>query len=158
MTDELQIRHLTDAMSFRVSRFASINEYLGSKHFRREFGVSLSEWRVLGLVAEGNPATTRALRDTLLMDRGLLSRVVKALRSRGLVRSQVCASDKRQAELFLTDEGRALHRACIAFTDNRNKAMASALTAEEQAEFNRLLDVLIASNAALIKTKEYADD
>lgn len=152
------IRCISEAMSFRVSRFAAINEHLGSKHFRDEFGLSLSEWRVLGLVEESDPATTSSVRDTLLMDRGLLSRVVKALRTRGLLLSQTSATDKRQTELFLTVEGRELHQACMEFTKERNREMASALTPVEQAEFQRILDVLITSNAQRLTKKEAADD
>lgn len=152
------IRCISEAMSFRVSRFAAINEHLGSKHFRDEFGLSLSEWRVLGLVEESDPATTSSVRDTLLMDRGLLSRVVKALRTRGLLLSQTSATDKRQTELFLTVEGRELHQACMKFTKERNREMASALTPVEQAEFQRILDVLITSNAQRLTKKEAADD
>lgn len=152
------IRCISEAMSFRVSRFAAINEHLGSKHFRDEFGLSLSEWRVLGLVEESDPATTSSVRDTLLMDRGLLSRVVKALRTRGLLLSQTSATDKRQTELFLTVEGRELHQACMEFTKERNREMASALTPVEQAEFQRILDVLITSNAQRLTKKETADD
>lgn len=149
---------LSDALSFRVSRFAAINEHLGSKHFRDEFELSLSEWRVLGLVQESDPATTSSVRAMLLMDRGLLSRVVKALRTRGLLISQTSATDKRQIELFLTVEGRELHQACMEFTKERNREMASALTTAEQAEFQRILDVLITSNAQRLTTKEAADD
>ena len=158
MRNGSQIQCLSDALSFRVSRFAAINEHLGSKHFRDEFGLSLSEWRVLGLVQESDPATTASVRATLLMDRGFLSRVVKGLRTRGLLISQTSATDKRQTELLLTVEGKELHQAGMVFTRERNQAMASALKPSEQAEFGGMLDMLIAANAKRLTTKDSADE
>lgn len=152
------LARLPDALSFRIARLAAINERSGSHYFRTEQGVSLSEWRVLGLVADGNPATTASLRDTLVMDRGQLSRVVKALIARKLLRSQPNPKDKRQTQLHLTPDGRALFDKCIAFTEGRNRVMASALTPEERHEFSRLLDLMIDHNAALFMQRNPSDD
>ncbi|WP_069300678.1 MarR family winged helix-turn-helix transcriptional regulator [Neptunicoccus sediminis] len=154
MTGESPIENLSEALSFRISRLAAINERNGSHHFRNHLGVNLSEWRVIGLVAEYEPMLTSALRDILVTDHGLLSRIVKELVSRGLLISQPCAADKRQTELSLTPEGRDLHNNCIPFTIERNAVMASVLSPEEQAELYRLLDVMIAHNAALLKAKQ----
>ncbi|GGA27521.1 MarR family winged helix-turn-helix transcriptional regulator [Neptunicoccus cionae] len=149
-----QIENLSGALSFRISRLAAINERNGSHHFRNQLGVSLSEWRVIGLVAESEPMLTSTLREILVMDHGLLSRVVKELIARGLLSSQACQTDKRQIELTLTSEGRRLHNDCISFTIERNAVMASVLSPDEQAELNRLLDVMIAHNATLLKSKQ----
>lgn len=153
-----RIENLSAALSFRVARFVAINERNGAQYFKDQLGVSLSEWRVLGLVAESDGVTTRSIRKTLLMDRGLLSRVVKALRERKLILSQACKTDKRQTQLFLTPSGWGLHRDCIAFTNERNRSMASILEPHEEAEFSRLLDLLIDHNAQLLKKRGLTDD
>ncbi len=148
-----KIERLSQAMSFRISRLAAINERAGTHRFRNELGVSLSEWRVLGLVAESSPATTSEIREMLLLDRGLMSRTVKELCARNLLLTEPCPNDRRQTLLLLTEEGRALHKSCIAFTDQRNQSMASVLTAEECEEFSRMLDLMIEHNAELLKQR-----
>lgn len=152
------ITALSEALSFRISRLAAINERNGSQYFRSQFDLSLCEWRVLGLVAQGDPATTRSARATLLMDRGLLSRVVKGLTKRKLITSKTAPDDKRQSLLFLTPQGWDLYERCIAFTKERNAVMTSVLTCAERTEFERLLDLLIYHNAELLKNKGLSDD
>ena len=152
------IESLSEALSFRISRLSAINERSGSQYFRDELGVSLSEWRVLGLVAEFDPATTSSVRESLLMDRGLLSRIVKELCARDLLISQPSPTDKRQTQLFLTPQGWQLHRNCIAFTNERNGSMASVLTPKEQSEFGRMLDLLIKHNVELLRQRNLSYD
>ncbi|MBR9864809.1 MAG: MarR family transcriptional regulator [Rhodobacteraceae bacterium] len=152
--EETQIENLSEALSFRIARLAAINERNGVHYFRKHLGVNLSEWRVIGLVAESEPMLTSTLREILVMDHGLLSRVVKELVARDLLTSGPCEADKRQTELSLTPEGRRLHAQCIAFTIQRNTAMASVLSPKEQAELHRFLELLISHNAELLKTKQ----
>jgi len=153
-----KIERLSQAMSFRISRLAAINERTGANRFKNEFGLSLSEWRMIGLVAQSDPATTSQIRETLLLDRGLLSRTVKELCARNLLITTPSPDDRRQTLLSLTDEGRTIHQACIAFTDERNHSMASVLTAEEQKEFSRMLDLMIEHNAELLKQRSLPSD
>lgn len=153
-----KISHLSEALSFRISRLAAINERNGARYFRDQKGVSLSEWRILGLVAEGAPVTTSSIRKRLLMDRGLLSRVVKTLCARGLLFSAPDPADKRHTLLTLTDAGRALHESCIDFTNERNASMTGALSVEEEAEFSRLLDILIEHNMEHLTLEGLNDD
>jgi len=153
-----RIESLTAALSFRISRLSAINERLGAHHFRNEMGVTLSEWRVLALAAEGDPATTIAVRETLLLDRGLLSRIVKGLSDRGLLVSEASPTDKRQTQLLLTADGWELHERCIAFTNERNTYMASVLNPYERTEFERMLDLLIKHNTKLLRLRNLSND
>ena len=155
---QAELKRLPDALSFRIARLAAINERAGTQHFRDELGISLSGWRVIGLVAEGDPATTISVRDMLVMDRGLLSRVVKELITRGLLLSQPSPTDKRQTQLYLTPDGWALHKKCIAFTKQRNAVMTQGLTPQEEAEFSRLLDLLIETNAERLRLRSVSTD
>ena len=155
---QAELKRLPDALSFRIARLAAINERAGTQHFRDELGISLSGWRVIGLVAEGDPATTISVRDALVMDRGLLSRVVKELITRGLLLSQHSPTDKRQTQLYLTPDGWALHKKCIAFTKERNAVMTGSLTPHEEAEFSRVLDILIKENAERLRLRSLSND
>ena len=158
LSEGSNISCLSEALSFRLARMVVINDRLGSKYFRDQKGLSLSEWRIMGLVAEGAPATTSSIRDRLLMDRGLLSRVVKALCERGLLTSTPNPDDKRHTLLALTPEGQKLHDNCIVFTSERNASMTSVLTAHEIAEFSRVLDLLIDHNTNRLTQEGLNDD
>jgi DNA-binding MarR family transcriptional regulator len=143
------IGSIRDALSFRIARMAAINERAGGFYFQNELGLRLNEWRVLGLVAAAGVAAFSDIRDQLLIDKGQLSRVVASLVGRGLLESRPSASDARQVDLSLTAKGRALHDRGIAFTAERNEAMADVLSAAECRHLLDMLDRLIAHNEAL---------
>jgi DNA-binding MarR family transcriptional regulator/GNAT superfamily N-acetyltransferase len=67
---------------------------------------SLSEARVLYEIAQGQ-TTAAALAQGLGLDPAFLSRLLRRLASRGLVARTPSATDRREAILALTDEGRA---------------------------------------------------
>ncbi len=66
---------------------------------------SLAEARVLYEIAHGDGATAAAIGKGLRLDPGYLSRIVKKLRARGILR-QLAAEDRRARLLALTAKGR----------------------------------------------------
>ncbi len=66
---------------------------------------SLAEARVLYEIAHGDGATAAAIGKGLRLDPGYLSRIVKTLRGRGLLK-QVATEDRRARSLALTPKGR----------------------------------------------------
>ncbi len=140
---------LPEALSFRISRLAAIGERAGGQYFKREFDLTLVEWRILGLAATEGMITFAALRDTLLLDKGQLSRTIKALVSRGLIETRKSETDSRQIDLYITPAGQELNDKALCFTSQRNAVMAGVLSDDERAEFERMLDLLIEHNQAL---------
>lgn len=143
------IRTLLDALSFRLARLVALNQAAGSLHFRNAHGLSLNEWRVLGLVNALSPVTPGAIRRKLLMDKGQLSRTIKGLTDRGLLEPRPASRDARSVELRLTEAGQALHDEVLVFTAERNEAVVEPLTREECDEFLRILEKLTVHNQML---------
>lgn len=143
------ITALPNALTFRLARLVAVNDAAGGAQFRAAFGLSLNEWRVIGLVQALGPVGFGRLRKSLLMDKGQLSRVLKALTSRALISARPVAGDARSVELLLTETGRALHDDALAFTTARNEVVVETLTQEECRQFMRLLEKITAHNAAL---------
>ena len=136
------IAAIEDALSFRVARFNLINDRLGGANFVKRFGITLNEWRVIGLTHSADRPTHSDIRKTLLMDKGQLSRIVSSLGERGLLHVKEAESDKRAIQLELSAEGQELHDHILTEASRRNESVASCFTAEECAEFLRLLDKL----------------
>lgn len=141
---------LPEALSFRISRLAAISERAGGQYFKREYDLTLVEWRILGLTATDGMIPFAALRDTLLLDKGQLSRTIKALVARGLIETRKAQSDSRQIDLHITAAGQKLNDSALRFTSQRNAVMAGVLSQDDLAEFERMLDLLIEHNQALL--------
>ena len=143
------IRSLLDALTFRLARLVAVNDLSGTTRLRNNFGLSLNEWRVLGLTHALGPVGFGRIRRLLLMDKGQLSRTAKALTERGLLTTQPSPDDARAVELVLTKEGETLHDEVLSFTAARNEVVVATLTPEECREFLRLLQKITAHNEEL---------
>ncbi len=143
---------IEDALSFRVAQFNLINDRLGAMNFVARFGITLNEWRVIGLTHSGDRPTHSDVRRQLIMDKGQMSRIVRSLSERGFLQTQEAESDKRALRLELSTEGRILHDHILAEASRRNEAVASCFTAEECREFLRLLGKL--TDHAIVRAAE----
>src|SRR5690606_41951549 len=70
---------ITDLLSYRLHRVASAFERGAALQFRREFDVSLGEWRALALVAAGKANTLNRIAKMANIDPAQMSRVVSKL-------------------------------------------------------------------------------
>jgi DNA-binding MarR family transcriptional regulator/GNAT superfamily N-acetyltransferase len=87
-------------------------------------GRPLGEARLLYEIGHGG-AEVRRLRETLALDSGYLSRLLKSLERQGLVRIGTTARDARVRRAILTDKGRAE----LAEYDRRSDSFAEAVLA-----------------------------
>jgi DNA-binding MarR family transcriptional regulator len=138
------ITAITDALSFRVARFNRLIERMGGMNFQSRLGITLNEWRVIGITEALGAATVSDVRKMLVMDKGQMSRITSGLVERGYIASQPSQGDRRVITLALTEQGRALHADVLAEATLRNEYMSNCFTSEECAEFLRLLDKLTA--------------
>lgn len=67
---------------------------------------SLSEVRVLHEIEKTENCTSKMLSETLMMDEGYLSRIIKKFEKRGFLRREQSKEDKRAYNLYITDTGR----------------------------------------------------
>lgn len=137
--DVTDIRSL---LTFRIAMLAAANDRVGQSWLIDEFGLRLSEWRLLGLVAALAPVRFGQLARALLIDKGQLSRQLKAMSARGLIATRPDSRDQRALMLELTPQGEALHERVLPRALERNRLVADQLTPEEAETLFRLLDKL----------------
>lgn len=137
-----EISDIRDLLAFRVAMLAAANDRVGQSWLKAEHGVSLREWRVLGIIAALEPVKFGDVVHDLQLDKGQLSRLVKALIERGFVDSQGDAGDQRVSRLSLTPAGRELHDELLDKALKGNDRILAALSTAETATFIRLLDKL----------------
>lgn len=121
---------------------AAANDRMGQSWLKSRFGLRVLEWRLLGLTAAMEPVRFGAVARKLLIDKGQLSRLVKALVERGLIETVPDENDQRRIRLTTTEKGRTLHDRALVMAYARNDVIVSALTEEETGTLFRLLDKL----------------
>ncbi|MDM0048666.1 MarR family winged helix-turn-helix transcriptional regulator [Variovorax sp. J22R115] len=111
-----------------------------------QFGLSVSEWRVLSLVAHSERLAFSDLVKQSTSDKALVSRTLKLLEARGLVELQAEGNTPRKkVYCAVTAAGKALHAEAIPIARRRQAAAIRVLTPDERDAMYR----------ALLKLREY---
>jgi len=111
----------------------------GSATYRRLFGIGVTEWRVLAMLAvEPNIPATRICQ-VIGFDKALVSRVVQGLAAQGLVTIAPNAEDSRRHTIALTQKGEWLHDQVIQVALERERLLLEDLTPDEVETLIRLL-------------------
>jgi DNA-binding MarR family transcriptional regulator len=136
---------IRDLLSYRLHLVAHLLARGAELRYRREFGVSLWEWRTIALLGgTREPQSLSALAAAAGIDKSQMSRVISGLTSRRLVLRAIDADDARGVRLTLTRAGRHLYQGLIRAAAERNDAFLACLGARERAALEDALDKLAA--------------
>lgn len=144
---------ISGLLSYRLSRTSSAMSRSAALRYRREFDVSLGEWRAISLIAADPTLTLNRLARRAGLDKAQMSRVVSRLTERGLV--DRTAGSGRTSQLALTPEGTRVYRGLITAANERDAEFLAALTSEEAATLSDALDKL-ADLALAVEERERA--
>ncbi|MBU8546615.1 MULTISPECIES: MarR family winged helix-turn-helix transcriptional regulator [Roseomonadaceae] len=132
---------IRDLLSYRIHRLANALSRGAARRYRRDFGVSLMEWRILALLGGFAPLTLRDLARESGLDKAQASRAVKALVARGLV-ERAAGADAREVALRLSPEGARVQDGLMQAARERDAAFRGALPAETLAVLEEAIRVL----------------
>ncbi|MDX3053603.1 MarR family transcriptional regulator [Streptomyces sp. NE06-03E] len=131
---------ISDLLSYRLSRTSSALSRSAALRYRREFDVSLGEWRTIALIAADPTLTLNRLARRAGLDKAQMSRVVRGLVERGLVGRTEGVGRSRQ--LALTEAGVEVYRGLIGAANERDAAFSALLSDEEARVLGRALEKL----------------
>lgn len=152
--NDISIREL---ISYRLSRTASLMSRGAALRYRREFDVSLGEWRALALLATGAPQSLIQLSRAAGLDKAQMSRVVTSLTDRKLVLRELSPHGGRAIELSLTKTGRETYLGLITAAAERDRAFRAALSPDELATLELALEKLADAARIFIKAESALD-
>ena len=133
---------IRDLLAYRLHRVANRISASAALRYRREFGVSLAEWRTVALLGAEAPLSLNDVAKAAGVDKSQMSRVVAALVARGIAARKVDRRDRRGVRLTLTAAGRRLYKALIAAAGGRNTRLLGCLTTAERKTLDAVLTKL----------------
>lgn len=107
-----------------------------SQHYLDIFDVGIETWRCLVLLAIEGSISAQQISKIMGMDKGSVSRCLKGMQERNLIRTELDQGDGRLRIAVLTPQGRVLHDQIMGMALERERAFLSVLDAKE-------VDVLI---------------
>lgn len=108
--------------------------------YAEEFGLTVSQWRLLSLVAHARRIAFNELVEQSTSDKALVSRTLKQLEARGLVALEIEGSGPRKKTwCSVSALGEDLHRQALPIARSRQAAAIRLLPPAERAAFFRAL-------------------
>src|SRR5881394_1616984 len=131
---------IRELISYRLHTVANLLSRGAELRYRREFGVSLWEWRTVALLgAVTEPLSLNHLAHAAGIHKSQMSRVVSGLTRRKMVLRAANSADARGVALTLTKSGRRLYEGLISAATERDQVFNDCLSKNEKAVLDRCL-------------------
>jgi DNA-binding MarR family transcriptional regulator len=146
---------IQDLLSYRVHMVANLLSRGAELRYRREFGVSLWEWRTIALLGAAEEALSLGhLAHAAGIDKSQMSRVVSGLARRRLVLREAHPGDGRGVRLQLSKTGQRIYQGLIRAAGQRDAAFRNCLTKAERQTFDQVLTKLAGQARELIAAEK----
>src|SRR5882757_9680757 len=99
--------------------------------YQKRFGVNVTEWRILALLALEPEISAARICHVIGFDKGPVSRTLAVMEQSGLVTIRTDESDGRTHAISLTSKGRTTHDQVIAAALERERRLLSCLRRDE---------------------------
>ena len=129
-------------ITYRLAKTTNLLNAQAAHVLRKNSNLSLTEWRVISLINAVDETTASEIVKTTFIDKGQISRTVRSLAKKGLLLAKQRKGSRRQVELRLSTDGKALYRRIVAIMTNRQRHLTREFTSEELAAFHSALDKL----------------
>ncbi|MGC1505388.1 MAG: MarR family winged helix-turn-helix transcriptional regulator [Sulfitobacter sp.] len=129
-------------------RFTVIGAQLSAelaKHYKREYEISVPEWRVLVNVGYSENPSIRDIENRVKLEKSKVSRAAAKLEAKGLITKQTDEHDRRLLKLALTSQGTEMLSKLIPVAQAFQAKLITALDGKEGAlnqALNRLTETL----------------
>lgn len=133
---------LSQSFTYQLASIAENAVVPAARLFEQRFGLDVHELRVLRLIDDQPGVTFTILSQQTRFERSATSRILSRLVKAGLVERAIDEHDARQFRLRATPSGKALRQRADPLSLEIEALILSALTADEQAQFRKILDKL----------------
>ncbi|MEP6897075.1 MAG: MarR family winged helix-turn-helix transcriptional regulator [Rhodanobacter sp.] len=136
----LQLEHF---LPYRLSILSNTISQAIAEDYQRRYDISVTEWRVMAVLARFEGLSARQVADRTAMDKVAVSRALARLVEAGRVSRSTHDDDKRRSVLGLTEAGWTMHDEVAPMARAREREVLAKLDAEEQRWLTRILDKLL---------------
>jgi DNA-binding MarR family transcriptional regulator len=144
------------SINFKVYALASSLSRGATQYYTPRFGIGLPEMRVLSNLDSEGPLAAYQIVALTAMDKGLVSRVLTALRRRRLVTSSAPKSDPRRRTWQLTSSGQVLVDRLRPEWRRREAIVQACLSEAERGVLLDLLERLFVASEVLRREEAVA--
>jgi len=126
--------------------------------YQRRFGVNVTEWRMMSLLAIEPGITASRICYVIGFDKGPVSRTLALMQKRGLIAIRTDPRDGRSHSISLTPKGRQVHDEVIVAALERERRLLACLRNDEREVLIDLLRRVHSNLGAVTDHDEPGDD
>lgn len=134
-----QPEQLDDLLLYRLGRLTSTAGTMVIRLCEGRHGITRREWRVLALLGQQDGLLSSQLADRIQLDRARTSKAISSMLGKKLVHRESGASDRRQAQVWLTEAGRAVYRELMPQVQQINRSIVAVLDPAEAQQLDSML-------------------
>jgi DNA-binding MarR family transcriptional regulator len=142
--------NLDNFLPYRLSFASNLVSEVIADSYRKHFGISIPEWRLLAVIAETNGVTQHEIGKRTRMDKVTVSRAALSLKARELVERRPNPDDGRSHLLVLSTAGGDLYRQVVPKALELENAIFQGLDRADLVRLTRMLEDI--AKAALLKS------
>lgn len=125
--------------------------------YQKRFGVNVTEWRIMSLLAIEPGITASRICHVIGFDKGPVSRTLTALQDRGLLTIATDPQDGRSHIIALTTKGRTTHDAVFTVAMERERKLLACLAPAEREVLIEMLQRVHAHLGAVTEAEVETD-
>jgi DNA-binding MarR family transcriptional regulator len=137
----LELEHF---LPYRLSILSNTVSQSIATEYQDRFELSMTEWRVMTILARFPEISAREVVDRSAMDKVAVSRAVARLVNAGRVDRGIHDGDKRRSVLQLSEAGWAIHDEVAPLARAHERDLLAKLEDGEREQLERILDKLLA--------------
>ena len=133
---------LQEFWPYALNQAAEVTSLGFQSVYRKKYGISRTEWRVLAHLGEFGQMTAKDICERASLHKTKVSRAVVALEDKRWLNRSTNEQDRRVEHLMLSKAGGQAYQDLTKEADKLNAELVAGLSAEELATFRKVLDVL----------------
>ncbi|MEQ1612325.1 MAG: MarR family transcriptional regulator [Hyphomicrobiaceae bacterium] len=137
-----------DLQSYFPYRLAVLAEQVSlavAQVYAQRFDLTRQEWRVLAVLGGTTEASATDIGHITSLDKMQVSRAMRNLEARGVIRRSESTDDRRRRLVELTKAGRALYREIVPLALAREATLLAALSPDELTALEFMMDKIAAA-------------
>lgn len=114
------------------------------------YGMTRREWRVLSFLAENEGVLSSELAERAMLDRARTSRTLTTLAGKRLIERRPKPRDRREVQIYLSEEGRRVHGDLFPRIAAINRALVEDLSPEQRQALDGIVASVLAKADAML--------
>lgn len=129
--DGVEILDITNYIRFFLSSISNALSGGASTIYRKQFGVGITEWRAMSMLAIEPEITAARICEVVNLDKAATSRALATLDAMGYLGSLASEKDPRKRRWWLNDKGYKLHALILSIALSREEALIEDIDPED---------------------------